>query len=53
MIRPRSSVMSNDRGATAVEYSLLIALIAAVIIVVVMLLGQHATAAYSTVVGKF
>ena len=53
MIRPRSSVMSNDRGATAVEYSLLIALIAAVIIVVVMLLGQHTTAAYSTVVGKF
>jgi pilus assembly protein Flp/PilA len=43
----------NDRGATAVEYSLLIALIAAVIFGVVMLLGQHTAAAYSTVLGKF
>lgn len=43
----------NDRGASAVEYSLLIALIAAVIFAVVMLLGQHVTAAYSSVVGKF
>jgi Flp pilus assembly pilin Flp len=43
----------NDRGASAVEYSLLLALIAAVIFGVVMLLGQHTTTAYSTVVGKF
>jgi Flp pilus assembly pilin Flp len=43
----------DDHGASAVEYSLLIALIAAVIFGVVMVLGQHAVAAYSTVVGKF
>jgi pilus assembly protein Flp/PilA len=53
VIRPRSSAVRDDRGATAVEYSLLIALIAAVIFGVVMLLGQHTTAAYSTVVAKF
>lgn len=46
--RPR-----DDRGASAVEYSLLIALIAAVIFGVVMLLGQHTVTAYSSVVGKF
>jgi pilus assembly protein Flp/PilA len=43
----------DDRGASAVEYGLLIALIAAVIFGVVMLLGQHTVTAYSTVVGKF
>jgi Flp pilus assembly pilin Flp len=43
----------NDRGASAVEYSLLIVFIAAVIFGAVVLLGQHATNAYSTVVGKF
>ena len=43
----------DDRGASAVEYSLIIALIAAVIFGVVMLLGQHTATAYSTVVGKF
>jgi pilus assembly protein Flp/PilA len=46
-------MVRNDRGASAVEYSLLVALIAAVIFGVVMLLGQHTTAAYSTIVGKF
>ena len=43
----------DDRGASAVEYSLLIAFIAAVIFGVVMLLGQHTTTAYSSVIGKF
>ena len=43
----------DDRGASAVEYSLIIALIAAVIFGVVMLLGQHTVTAYSSVVGKF
>ena len=52
MIRP-SSGARDDRGASAVEYSLIIALIAAVIIGVVLVLGQHTVAAYSTVVGKF
>ena len=43
----------SDQGASAVEYSLIIAAIAAVIFGVVMLLGQHTVTAYSTVVGKF
>lgn len=43
----------NDRGVTAVEYSLIIAFIAAVIFGVVMLLGQHTATAYSTVLGRF
>ena len=53
MISRLSSMARNDQGATAVEYSLLIALIAAVIVGVVILLGQHSVTAYSTVVGKF
>jgi len=43
----------NDRGASAVEYALLLALIAAVIFGAVVLLGQHVVAAISTVVGRF
>jgi len=46
-------MVRTDRGASAVEYSLLLALIAAVIYGVVMLLGQHVIAAISTVVGRF
>lgn len=45
--------MRNDRGASAVEYALLLALIAAVIFGAVVLLGQHVVAAISTVVGRF
>lgn len=52
MIRRRLRAR-DDRGASAVEYSLLIAFIAAVILGVVLLLGQHTTTAYSSVVGKF
>jgi Flp pilus assembly pilin Flp len=49
----RSRQVRNDRGASAVEYSLLLAFIAAVIFAVVALLGQHVLAAISSVVGKF
>ncbi len=52
MIR-RCPSARDDQGASAVEYSLLIAFVAAVIFGVVMLLGQHTVTAYSTVVGKF
>ena len=41
--------VSEDRGATAVEYGLMVALIAAVIVVVVGLLGQQVSTAFSTV----
>ncbi len=40
----------DDRGATAVEYGLIVALIAAVIILVVGVLGQQVSDAFSTVV---
>jgi len=41
--------MTRDRGATAVEYGLLVALIAAVIVGVVGLLGQQILTAFTTV----
>jgi pilus assembly protein Flp/PilA len=40
----------DDRGATAVEYGLIIALIAAVIIIIVGTLGQQVSTAFQTVV---
>jgi Flp pilus assembly pilin Flp len=46
-------VARNDHGASAVEYSLLLALIAAVIYASVVLFGQHVVAAIATVVGRF
>ncbi len=39
----------DDRGATAVEYGLIVALIAAVIIGVVAILGNQVSDAFSTV----
>lgn len=41
---------SDESGATAVEYGLLVALIAAVIILVVQALGQQIAAAFQSVV---
>lgn len=42
----------RDRGATAVEYGLMVALIAAVIIVAVALLGSNLKDMFNTVAGK-
>lgn len=42
----------NERGATAVEYGLLVALIAAVIIATVALLGPEINSAFQTVVNQ-
>ncbi len=42
----------DERGATAVEYGLIVALIAAVIIAVVAILGQQVSDAFSTVVAN-
>jgi pilus assembly protein Flp/PilA len=39
----------EDRGATAVEYGLLVALIAAAIIAIVLTLGQQIAAAFTAV----
>lgn len=43
---------SDERGATAVEYGLLVALIAAVIVTVVFTLGGHLQDAFTTVSNK-
>ncbi|MGI5170003.1 Flp family type IVb pilin [Spirillospora sp. CA-253888] len=43
---------SEDRGATAVEYGLMVALIAAVIIGTVILLGQGLDAKFSDILSK-
>lgn len=42
--------MRNEDGATAVEYGLMVALIAAIIVAVVALLGEQIQAAFQTVV---
>ena len=42
-------IATRDKGATAVEYGLLVALIAAVIVTVVGLLGGKINAAFTTV----
>lgn len=39
----------NDRGATAVEYGMLVALIAAVIVTIVGILGGKVNTAFTTV----
>jgi len=42
----------SERGATAVEYGLIVALIAAVIVAVVAVLGGQINTAFQTVVDK-
>jgi pilus assembly protein Flp/PilA len=44
--------LEPEKGATAVEYGLLVALIAAVIIVVVATLGTQINTAFNTVAGQ-
>ena len=46
------AALRNDRGATAVEYGLMVALIAAVIVAVVGLLGTQVSTAFQTVLEK-
>jgi len=46
------AIKECERGATAVEYGLIVALIAAVIVAVVALLGTEINAAFQTVVDK-
>lgn len=47
-----SIVAKRERGATAVEYGIMVALIAAVIITVVTTIGTNMTGMFSTVAGK-
>ena len=44
-----AALRRDDRGATAVEYGLLVALIAAVIVAIVFTLGQQISTAFQTV----
>jgi pilus assembly protein Flp/PilA len=45
----KAAALRDDRGATAVEYGLMVALIAAVIIVAVTALGTQLTAIFTSV----
>ena len=45
----QTRLATRDRGATAVEYGLLVALIAAVIVAVVVILGQQVNNAFNSV----
>jgi pilus assembly protein Flp/PilA len=47
------AALRRDQGATAVEYGLLVALIAAIIIVAVALLGGNVSDAFTTIVEAF
>jgi pilus assembly protein Flp/PilA len=44
-----ATTLRSDRGATAVEYGLLVALIAAVIVGIVLVVGKQVSNAFSTV----
>jgi pilus assembly protein Flp/PilA len=48
-LQTRLHVLRNERGATAAEYGLLVALIAAVIIVAVTTLGDHISQVFEEV----
>jgi pilus assembly protein Flp/PilA len=47
-----AAALRSDRGATAVEYGLMVALIAVVIIVAVTLLGTNLSSLFNTVAVK-
>ena len=48
-LQVKATALRNDRGATAVEYGLMVALIAIVIIVAVSLLGSNLKALFNNV----
>jgi pilus assembly protein Flp/PilA len=50
-VRLGGALRRNDRGATAVEYGLMVALIAIVIIAAVTLLGQNLLAIFNNIAG--
>ena len=52
MLKNLSNVLTNEDGATLVEYGLLVALIAAISITMVGTLGKQILAAFTTVSGK-
>ncbi len=52
LVPAQNLLARDDRGATAVEYGLIVALIAAVIIGTVLILGQQVNNAFQDVVSK-
>jgi pilus assembly protein Flp/PilA len=46
------TLLNKERGATAVEYGLMVALIAVVIIAAVSLLGNNLSTTFNNVAGK-
>jgi pilus assembly protein Flp/PilA len=46
------AIRHEERGATAVEYGMLVALIAAVIVAIVVVLGNQINNAFTTISGK-
>jgi pilus assembly protein Flp/PilA len=52
LIKFHRSRMHSERGATAVEYGLMVALIAVVVIVAVTLLGDNLSSLFNTVATK-
>jgi pilus assembly protein Flp/PilA len=49
----QDAVTTDETGATAVEYGLLVALIAAIIIALVIVLGQEVNNAFNSMIGRF
>ncbi len=52
MLTKLTSLVRNEEGATAVEYGLMVALIAVVIIGAVTLLGGNLTNLFNTIAGS-
>lgn len=52
MVRHLKALVRDEEGASAVEYGLLVALIAAVIIVGVKTIGTNLSMKFTTVAGK-
>lgn len=46
------NLMASDKGATAVEYGIMVAAIAAVIVAIVFLIGDEIQAAFQTVLDE-
>ena len=51
-LQVKAAALRDDRGATAVEYGLMVALIAVVIIAAVSLLGSNLSTMFAGVAGK-
>jgi pilus assembly protein Flp/PilA len=52
MVKCLKTLIRDEEGASAVEYGLLVALIAVVIMIAVALIGTNMAAMFTTVAGK-